>query len=342
MIVTTDRMRRVFAAALVGACVVGASCGERETAGGAAQEPETATAQGQGIEATATLENPKATMADLVRVGVSVRTQNPDVASVNVDIEKTDQWADVRQERAAASRANDAGGRLVETTIVLEPFLPGELETPAIVLTPQLKGGGEGEALTIKPMAVTVASLIEGDPKAATLADVKGVEDAPAVLNWVLIVGGGVVGLGVLAAAGVGVWMMLRREEAPVPVRPAHELALEALDRLRVRGLVESGLVKQYYFELSAILRRYIEGRFGLHAPDRTTEEFLHEARGTAAMGTQDVQLLERFLEHCDLVKFAKLPVDQRQAELSMTTVRDFVERTRPTEVEMAREGVAA
>ena len=31
----------------------------------------------------------------------------------------------------------------------------------------------------------------------------------------------------------------------------------------------------QFYQELSMILRRYIEGRFGLSAPEQTTEEFL-------------------------------------------------------------------
>lgn len=339
-----DRIHSFVAAALLGACVVCASCGKHEEAAKSepAPTPVTRTAKGDGLDATATLENPKITMADLVKLGLSVRTDNPDVASVNVDVEKTDQWADVHQKNGSPTGRSDAGGRLVETTIVLEPFLPGELKTPKIVLTPELKAGGEGKKLTIDPMAVEVASVIKGDPATAKLADVKGVVDAPVATPWALIIGGSVVGLGVLTAAGVGVWMLRRREEAVAPPPPAHAIALEALDRLRERGLIQSGRVKEYYFELSAILRRYIEGRFGLHAPDRTTEEFLYEARGAAAMGTKDVELLERFLEHCDLVKFAKLPVGPGQAELSMDTVRDFVVRTRPQEVELASLGPGA
>jgi hypothetical protein len=96
--------------------------------------------------------------------------------------------------------------------------------------------------------------------------------------------------------------------------------------------------MKQFYFELSMFLRRYIEDRFGLRAPERTTEEFLREARGRPALGTRDVELLERFLGHCDMVKFAKLEVVREQAESSMETVRGFVDRTTP---EAAGEGGA-
>ena len=37
------------------------------------------------------------------------------------------------------------------------------------------------------------------------------------------------------------------------------------------------GRIKEFYERISNILRHYIEHRFDLHAPERTTEEFLYE-----------------------------------------------------------------
>ena len=59
------------------------------------------------------------------------------------------------------------------------------------------------------------------------------------------------------------------------------------------RTCPEAGRIKEFYQRISDILRHYIENRFGLHAPERTTEEFLVElkpsevldARSPAAAG---------------------------------------------------------
>ena len=61
----------------------------------------------------------------------------------------------------------------------------------------------------------------------------------------------------------------------PPPPVPAHIIAYAALRELFAQNLVARGLIKPYYFALSTILRRYIENRFGLQAPEQTTEEFL-------------------------------------------------------------------
>jgi hypothetical protein len=50
----------------------------------------------------------------------------------------------------------------------------------------------------------------------------------------------------------------------------------------------------------------YLEERFQLRAPDRTTEEFLQDLRRTTALDDTQKTALTGFLEHCDLVKFAR------------------------------------
>jgi hypothetical protein len=113
-----------------------------------------------------------------------------------------------------------------------------------------------------------------------------------------------------------------------VPPRPAHEIALEELDTLKRKDLVSRGDWKTYYSELSDIVRRYLENRFGLAAPDMTTEEFLVYVRDRSILEASYKSLLREFLTASDLVKFAKYIPDAREGDQAMVTARQFVEQT--------------
>jgi hypothetical protein len=113
---------------------------------------------------------------------------------------------------------------------------------------------------------------------------------------------------------------------------PAHELAMQRLAALMFRRLVEAGRFKEFYDEASLILRCYIEDRFGLHAPERTTEEFLEETRSSSALMDDDVRVLRKFLSHCDMVKFAAVIPSTPEAEGIAATAREFIDRTKNAE----------
>src|SRR5262249_14616385 len=57
---------------------------------------------------------------------------------------------------------------------------------------------------------------------------------------------------------------------------------------------------------VSDTIRLYLEQRFSFHAPDRTTEEFLHELQATELLLPDQKQSLGEFLAICDMVKFAR------------------------------------
>ena len=57
---------------------------------------------------------------------------------------------------------------------------------------------------------------------------------------------------------------------------------------------------------VSSILRAYLEGRFGLRAPEQTTEEFLAAAEAEPAFDREQQRTLRAFLAACDAVKFAR------------------------------------
>ncbi len=91
----------------------------------------------------------------------------------------------------------------------------------------------------------------------------------------------------------------------PPPV-PPHRIALDALADLRARGWIEALNIEPFYVELSGIVRRYLEARFGLRAPERTTEEFIRDALTSRKLSDAHQSLVAGFLEQSDLVKFAR------------------------------------
>src|SRR5207253_620970 len=68
----------------------------------------------------------------------------------------------------------------------------------------------------------------------------------------------------------------------------------------------EEGKFEEYYVQLSAIVRRYLEDGFHVRAPEMTTEEFLAAATSDGRLIATHRRLLGEFLSQADLVKFAR------------------------------------
>lgn len=100
-----------------------------------------------------------------------------------------------------------------------------------------------------------------------------------------------------------------------------------AKDRLRSAGELMSD---PYAFcsLVSDVVREYIEERFELHAPERTTEEFLEELRRTTALHVEHKRLLEEFLTHCDLVKFARHEPSHPELQGLLDAALRFIDET--------------
>ena len=81
---------------------------------------------------------------------------------------------------------------------------------------------------------------------------------------------------------------------------------------------------------VSDAVRLYLEERFSLRAPERTTEEFLTELQTTQHLTRPQKDSLADFLSRCDLVKFAKFepPVTALQ-DIYQAALR-LIEETEP------------
>jgi hypothetical protein len=111
-----------------------------------------------------------------------------------------------------------------------------------------------------------------------------------------------------------------------VPQVPAHVRARQALEA--ALGLLSDP--KAFSVAVSGAIRSYLEERFNFHAPDRTTEEFLHELQGTNLLSTEQKLSLGEFLESCDLIKFAKYEPTEVELRALHTAAMKLVNETEP------------
>ena len=228
----------------------------------------------------------------------------------------------------------DPNNRVVSTyRYRLKPFLSGTYPIPAFTFEFYDANSPEDKKyeLTTEPIDIEVTSLLGEQRAELKIDDIEDVLEMPRQASytwvWALVV--------VAVAAAAGLWLYLRRKRVKELVRilrPAHEIAYERLRALVKEDLVGAGRIKEFYERISDILRHYIEHRFSIRAPERTTEEFLAELANTEVLPAAEKQRLGKFLKHCDLVKFAKHNPTTQQIQETFDLVKDFIEKTKSDE----------
>ncbi len=182
-------------------------------------------------------------------------------------------------------------------------------------------------ASCLPALALNKTTNISPGAAAATngLRDIKPPVVIPSGWAWVLWTAGALA----LAAAlwfGIRYWQKRRAQVPIVPPIPPHVRAKQKLEE----ALALIGQPKEFCILVSDTIRWYLEERFDFRAPERTTEEFLHELRGTNLLTRGQKETLGDFLQQCDLVKFAKYePREPELRDLHASAVR-LVEETEP------------
>ncbi len=143
-----------------------------------------------------------------------------------------------------------------------------------------------------------------------------------------------------LIAVGIVTWFYLRSKAKALKIpeipeelkKPAWEVALSELNELKESDLLKKKLLKQFYINLSEIIRKYIQRRFQILALDRTTLEIKQELKG-AKIDLKIIELINSFLQDCDLVKFAKFIPKAERIDDHLNQATEIVEQTKPKEV---------
>lgn len=131
-------------------------------------------------------------------------------------------------------------------------------------------------------------------------------------------------GLLLLSVLIYGIYRHLKHRPAPPPPPPQWDrIALRKMETLRTEPIWVQADADASAVALCDILREYIEGRFAIHAPDLTTEEFLLEASERQPWSDREQQELESFFRETDRIKFAA----QRPGAGALTGLMEAAER---------------
>ena len=211
----------------------------------------------------------------------------------------------------------------------LEPFLSGIYKIEPMTVRFWQEGDTTTHYMSSDTIKVIVNSLLPSDVEELEIKDISPPFAFPSNRRVILVVFASVVLIGVI------LYMVLsrrRKGERVAPQLPAHEIAFRRLESLLSSGLLEQNRYREFTEEVSDILRYYIEDRFGLRAPERTTEEFLEEARDGLPVDKEKKEMLAEFLSYCDLVKFAALEPSPDDVKRLFESCRDFIDATREVE----------
>ena len=211
-------------------------------------------------------------------------------------------------------------------------YQPGSFDIPPVELS---YFGQDGTVKSVRTQAIpfVITSLLANEPEPKLKDNATSVRVVQRDYLWLYVAGG-------IAAAGLGavLALLLRRHlrkrrpaPPPIPARPAHEVAMEKLDRLGTL-LSEGGDLRPFYFLLSEAIREYLGARFGFDSLEMTTEELVATLRRAPLESSRGVlgSEIEGWLSACDLVKFAKVSPSIEQARGSLETAIRLVEGTRP------------
>lgn len=212
---------------------------------------------------------------------------------------------------------------------LLDTFLTGSYVIPPLTIRYKTTDGGSNDIET-KEIFVEVKSVINEEEAVTDIREIIGPVNIPINYSIIYLIIGGAFGL--LAAIGGSIYFFKRKngvkkDAAPPPA--AHEIAYKELKDMIELDLISKGMVKEYYYRLSNIARRYIENRFALMAPERTTEEFLSEMADAESMEKEHKGLIKIFLRQCDLVKFAKYGPNSEEIDGAYNAAKKLIDETK-------------
>jgi hypothetical protein len=302
------------------ASAASADAGPAEADGGAAIDPEAPTVAARVDRAEAHIGDP---------VHVSVVAISP--VAISVNLPGTLDLGTLSLLDRKESEQNLGDGRIRrEFTLTVAAYETGETTVPGIDVT-YLGQRGDMRSVRTAPIPLKIVSLIANEPEPALKESATPVSVLEPRL-WPAYLAGG------LAAAAVGGLitalivrrLRARRGDRPgPPPRPAHEVALEKLDRLGAYGFLENADNRPFYFAVSEVIREYLGGRYGFDSLELTTDELVAQLRKQSGR-EMVISEIEGWLSACDLVKFAKISPSAAEARGALESAIRIVTSTRP------------
>jgi hypothetical protein len=236
--------------------------------------------------------------------------------------------------RLESAETKDGGthSKLVFPLVPL-PSEPGrrELVLPSLPIA-MARASGEVFILCTTPHTITIEDPIANEPSPeprANPAPRRQLEVWQAAKQALLI------GTLALASGALFAWLFTRwrkrprRGPPPPPPRPPWEVADESLRDIESSGLIRAGRFDEHFDRVSQTIRRYLGDRYGFDGLESTSREALRVLQAVTPT-VPELSGIKRFLQHADLVKFARLTPSEDECRDYLSKARHIVTRTVP------------
>ena len=133
-------------------------------------------------------------------------------------------------------------------------------------------------------------------------------------------------------------WFIWRKkplsEEEKIALLPPYDRAKLALKRLEESDYLKNEALKDYYSELTLIIRKYLDEKVYDHSLESTTDELIDrlillKEGNKIDINKETIQNIESILKRADLVKFAKAAPDIALAELDKQTIESEIDHVK-------------
>ena len=216
----------------------------------------------------------------------------------------------------------------VKWRLVLAAYDTGTFSVPPIELQYHEAGDTVINAVQTDPFDIRIYSA--GGDTIAAPHDIKPPVSAPLAFADYLpyIIAGLSAAILILAFLW---WKKWRKRPVAVAETPPIEIEIDPFDNamkrfvdLKNRKLWQSGYVKEYWSEVTEIVREYVEGAFKILALEMTTDELFQAVKNLDIL--QEIEFRKLFID-ADLVKFAKLIPDAEMCNKALTIAEEIVKQ---------------
>ncbi len=289
-----------------------------------------------GAKAGARIDATRITVGDAARLFIEVQN-NPSVGRV--------EWAAIPDsfnnlevtEKGKIDTIKQGGFVTYRQRLVITGFDSGMFKVPSFVFSIVPNSGAPYTVQTdtfnllVQTIAVDTTKGFKGI-KGIVYVKSSWQDYLPYIIGGVLLL--------ILAVAAIIYFAKRKKVEVPKPAGPVESLqdkTLRLLGELDARQLWQKNQVKQYYVELTDIVRNYIEQRFNTPAMELTTDELLYKAQLLKDMQPYQSSL-SVILQTADLAKFAKAQPLPQEHTGAMDKAKEFVNSSRPVIIDLPTE----
>lgn len=208
-----------------------------------------------------------------------------------------------------------------------------------------------GEQAFFTDSLKVAVNTIEVDTTKQKLFDIKPIIEVEKDGNnrWQFILGL-IIALALIAF--ILYWFIWRKKpltkEEEIALLPPYDRAKLALQKLDESQYLMRSEVKEYYSELTFILRKYLDEKVYDRALESTTSELINRLNllkdgNQIPLSKDTIKNIESILQRADLVKFAKSAPDKLLAEMDKTTIDKAIDHVKvslpkPSEDEKLRD----